>query len=341
MESPHDITWDLRVATRNDIDGVCELISAYSLDMHGIDNDARRNVEMTWAQPGFRVDTDTRVAVTPEGRIVAYAEVEDTEQPHVSVRSWMRVHPEFREQGLGATLLAWTEERAHEAIAQAPKGARVTVSQGVSDSDAQTQELLKDRGYNVIRHFIRMTIELDHDIPEPDWPEEVTVRTLVLDEDLEDMVHAFRDSFQDHWGHIEKPFEEELKEWDYWIRNDEQFDQTLTFLAMVGDEIVGLSLCDPKFCEDPDMGFVDVLGVRRAWRRKGIALALLRHSFREFQRRGQKRVGLGVDGASLTGAHRLYEVAGMRPTRQINAFEKELRPGKDLSLQTLGDDCPA
>ncbi|MCK5586097.1 GNAT family N-acetyltransferase, partial [Candidatus Bipolaricaulota bacterium] len=210
--------------------------------------------------------------------------------------------------------------------------------QGVPDGDVQVNSLFETRGYNIIRHFMRMTIELDHDIPEPVWAQGVSVRAFVFEDDLEQMVHAFRDSFQDHWGHIEKSFEEELKEWDYWIREDEQFDPTLTFLAMAGDEIVGLSSCDPKFSEDPDMGFVDVLGVRRAWRRKGIALALLHHSFREFQQRGQKRVTLGVDATSLTGAHKLYEAAGMEPTRQINVFEKELRPGIDLSLQTLGEE---
>ncbi|MFC2105955.1 GNAT family N-acetyltransferase [Candidatus Bipolaricaulota bacterium] len=335
----NDLT--IRPATQEDIDGICEVIRAYSLEMFDIDNDAKRNVKMTWGQPGFQVDTDTRVAVTSDGQIVGYGEVEDTEEPHVRVGSWLRVHPEFRGQGLEGTLLAWIEERAHEAIAEAPEGARVALTQGVPDVDADVQELSKDRGYKVIRHFWRMTIELDHDIPEPVWPEGVAVRTLVLDEDLEDVVHAFRDSFQDHWGHIEKPFEEELKEWDYWIRNDKDLDPTMTFLAVAGDEIAGFSLSDPKFSEDPDMGYVDVLAVRRAWRRQGIALALLRHSFREFQQRGQKRIGLGVDATSLTGAHQLYEAAGMKPTRQINVFEKELRAGKDLSLETLGGDCPS
>ena len=70
---------------------------------------------------------------------------------------------------------------------------------------------------------------------------------------------------------------------------------------------------------------------------RGIALALLHHAFREFKKRGQQRVGLGVDATSLTGANRLYEEAGMKPTRQINVFEKELRSGVDLSLRTLAE----
>jgi len=75
--------------------------------------------------------------------------------------------------------------------------------------------------------------------------------------------------------------------------------------------------------------------VRRPWRRKGLGLALLLHSFGEFYRRGRRRVGLGVDAQSLTGATRLYEKAGMRVARVYNTYEKELRPGVDLSTQSV------
>ncbi len=58
-------------------------------------------------------------------------------------------------------------------------------------------------------------------------------------------------------------------------------------------------------------GWIDQVAVRRPWR---------------------TRVGLGVDGQSLTGAQRLYERAGMQVTMHIGTYEKELRPGKDLSV---------
>ncbi|MEZ4726737.1 MAG: hypothetical protein R3E79_06345 [Caldilineaceae bacterium] len=66
-----------------------------------------------------------------------------------------------------------------------------------------------------------------------------------------------------------------------------------------------------------------------------LALALLHHAFGEFYRRGVKKVGLGVDASSLTGATRLYEKAGMKPFRQYNTYEKELRPGRDLTTRQL------
>jgi mycothiol synthase len=58
---------------------------------------------------------------------------------------------------------------------------------------------------------------------------------------------------------------------------------------------------------------------------------------REFHRRGKQRVGLGVDAESLTGATRLYLKAEMQPDsrRQWSLFEKELRPGFEISTQAV------
>ncbi len=96
-----------------------------------------------------------------------------------------------------------------------------------------------------------------------------------------------------------------------------------------GDQIAGISLCWPHPDDDPDMGWVGILGVLSPWRRKGLALALLQHSFSEFWRRGKRKVGLGVDASNLTGAMRLYTKAGMSPYRQFDLYEKKIRPGVD------------
>ena len=64
--------------------------------------------------------------------------------------------------------------------------------------------------------------------------------------------------------------------------------------------------------------------MRRAWRRRGLAVALLHASFGEFWRRGERRVQLGVDAESETGAIGLYEGVGMRVEWQADIYEKEL-----------------
>jgi ribosomal protein S18 acetylase RimI-like enzyme len=77
------------------------------------------------------------------------------------------------------------------------------------------------------------------------------------------------------------------------------------------------------------------LGVRRPWRKRGLGLALLHHSFNEFYRRGKRKVGLGVDAQNLTGALRLYEKAGMHVDQAYDTYEKELREGTEISVQSL------
>src|SRR6266540_2882605 len=131
-----------------------------------------------------------------------------------------------------------------------------------------------------------------------------------------------------------KSFEEGLKRWRYFWEK-EGFDPTLLFIAMDGDEIAGINLCLPRSFEDPDLGWVGTLGVRREWRKRGIGLALLRHSFNEFYRRGKRKVGLGVDAQNLTGALHLYEGAGMHVHQAFDQYEKELRPGLEISTQSL------
>jgi ribosomal protein S18 acetylase RimI-like enzyme len=62
---------------------------------------------------------------------------------------------------------------------------------------------------------------------------------------------------------------------------------------------------------------------------------MLHFAFLEFHGRGILRVDLGVDAGSLTSATRLYEKAGMHVAREIYTYEKELRPGRDISKQSL------
>jgi len=73
--------------------------------------------------------------------------------------------------------------------------------------------------------------------------------------------------------------------------------------------------------------------VERPWRRRGVGMALLPHTFRALASRGKRRVTLLVDAGADPdagnpgGATRMYEKAGMHVQRQSLFFEKELRAG--------------
>ena len=99
------------------------------------------------------------------------------------------------------------------------------------------------------------------------------------------------------------------------------FDPTLWFVVKDAGEIAGFSLCWANRFGGPHVGLI---GVRGPWRRRGLGLALLHHSFGEFHRRGERRVGLGVDAENATGATLLYERAGMHVHAEEVVYEKEL-----------------
>ena len=123
---------------------------------------------------------------------------------------------------------------------------------------------------------------------------------------------------------------------DAWERRRKAygFDPSRWFLALEGGEPVGAALC--SFAEG--VGWVDMLAVRRPWRR-GLGLALLRHALGDFYDRGTRRVTLTVDSESPTGATRLYERAGMHVTQQYALYVKELRPGVAVAGAETGDEA--
>ena len=104
------------------------------------------------------------------------------------------------------------------------------------------------------------------------------------------------------------------------------FDPALWFIAEESGEPAGICLCRPEWGADRTLGWVNVVGVRRPWRRQGLGLALLLHAFGELYRRGIERVGLGVHGENPTGAPRLYERAGMVVTRRFDHYARHLGP---------------
>ena len=325
----------VRPAQMSDIETAVALFNAASIAQSGRAEFPIEDIRGEWETEDFHLDTATRVVVSPLGELVGYVEVWDTHSLPVSPWVWGRVHPQFEGLGIGTFLLEWAEVRCREVFPRVPAEALVTMRAGAISTHEPSQALLAGYGMVPTRSFYTMKIELPTEPAAAVFPANIHIITLPNRDDLRAVMNAATDAFRDHWGFVPSPEEDELRHWQQWIGRDHLFDPSLWFLAMAGDEVAGVSLCRSSSSEDPAMGWVNTLGVRRPWRRNGLALALLQHSFAELYRRGRRSVGLGVDASSLTGATRLYEKAGMFIARQFINYEKVLRPGIDLRTQTL------
>jgi len=320
-----------RPARMDDLEPAVDMFNLDARHLVGVDKFILREEANDWQTPGLNLDTDTLVVLTPEDQLVGFYRVWDM-KPHVSLYAWGRVHPDHTSRGIATYLLEWARERASQSIPKAPPEARVIMQGFAITLNQAALNLFADNGMRLVRYFHRMVIDLDSPPPAPQWPQGIEVRNLVLDRDEWPLTLAMVEAFRDHWGFVEEPIEEEHERWMHLVKNNDDFDPTLCYLAWDGDQLAGASICWPHSHEDRQMGWVEELGVRRPWRKKGLGLALLHHSFAEFYRREKHSVGLGVDAENLTGALRLYERAGMHsdPNRRYAAYELELRPGEDL-----------
>ena len=213
---------------------------------------------------------------------------------------------------------AWDEVYA-EAEALARERGAVTV-RAFLPVGHEAEQLLRDRGYRVIRSQWVMEIELGIEAPVESVVEGIEIRPYRHPEDEQRTYEAHEEAFADHWGHHPQTIEQ----WRGFSVDSRDFDPTLWFLAWDGDEVAGYALNAYDRPGDPGYGWVGTLGVRRAWRRRGIGEALLNKSFAALHARGQRHVRLSVDAANPTGATRLYERVGMGVLGSSNRWERAL-----------------
>ena len=317
----------LRRPTMNDIEGILHLTNTCEIELEGRPETTMDTLRLWLESPDFDLATDAWLVLSPEGKVIAFASVEHRQ--HVQIFVGADIHPTYRGRGIGTHLLQLNTERAHQYIAEAPTDARVSMHAWCDEKNTAARHLLEKHDFKKIRSFWRMKIDVRETPPMPKWTEGIRVQTLAENPGLFRAVFdADEDAFQDHWGHIPMNFEE----WEHWTRKRETFDPSLWFLAMDGNEIAAVALCED---EKESGGWVHSLGVRRQWRRKGIGEALLYQAFGEFYKRGIHEVYLGVDASSLTGATRLYERVGMHVHRRADRYEKEIRGGREISTQSL------
>jgi len=326
-----------RAPTLADLEALTDLYNDYWEILFGLRGFTVAEMHRMLTTPGFDLQTSMRVVIAPGGRMAGSIMVRDMACPPVHPGVFGCVHADLEGQGIGTRMLQWAIERARQAVARVPDGVRVSAHFTGSSTHEPTRRLFEKLDLKLMRHFWFMSIDLDKAPPEPAWPDGLVIRTYEERPDLRAVYRAVDDAFQDTWGHVHREEEDGLARWQRRVEDDANFDPSLWFLALDGDEIAALALCAPKTGDDVDMGFVEYVAVRRRWRRRGFGLGLLQHVFGEFYRRGRKRASLSVDAESLTGAMRLYEKAGMRVARQTDAYELELREGDELGTREVGN----
>jgi len=290
---------ELRAPRREDVVAIVEASRRFGME------ETEQDVAVWFDMPSIDMDRNARVAVE-NGAVVGYADVGDRSGDGKML--WLDVKAE---PAAMSALLDFLEARTSQLAAEGAK-----IKAWSPEENSAWRALLESRGYALDSYSFRMRIDLPEQLPTPEWPAGITVRTYGREADEQAVYEAHQESFSEEEDFERDPFDE----WTQWSYR-EPFDPQLWFIAEEDGEIAGIALCRGERGGDKTIGWVNILGVRKPWRRRGLGLALLRHAFAELQKRGRRGVGLGVDGRT-TGAVRLYERAGMHRERTFVWYQR-------------------
>ncbi len=288
-------------------------------DMYTIENQASRYRAVNHFDPQkdvFVIEVDQRVVAT--GRL--FLRVED-DGCHVFVH-FGGVRPEWRGHGLGRTLLRMAEQRMR-AIASQSNGEPFFARTFVADTQPEAEALLRDESYSPVRYHFNMLRSLADEVPDVPSPDGLDVRSVQPDQ-LRAIWEAKEEAFRDHWGSFA------ATEWHYqnWL-NDPDRDVTLWRVAWDGDQVAGMVLGSIHAAENEHLrrkrGWLECVAVRRPWRKRGLARALMMQTMQALKARGMAVAVLDVDADNLTGALRLYENIGFHTIKRWTTYQKQIK----------------
>ena len=289
-------------------------------------------VTIEWRQtPGFLPGRDALILEDGAG-IVAHVnvigEVRDRKVVH-HIEGWVR--QDRRREGIGRALLAWAERHAAENVlarrTPAPELPQV-LGFGVLESIPGALAFATTTGYKPIRFGFQMWRRLSDPIPHFELPAGIEMRP-VREEHHRRIFDADTEAFLDHFEPRERDESDFVATFAF-----PDLDTSIWRVAWEGDEVVG-SVQNAIFPAENErtgvrLGWLEHVSVRKPWRGRGVAKALIVSSMEVHRDRGMEFAALGVDAGNPTGALALYEGLGFRPHRKWINHRKPFDPAAIL-----------
>ena len=147
-----------RIPTFHDAKAVTELMTVCDMANFGGIDTTREDVAKAWqTTPHFDLKTDAWIIGTRKGQLVGYADlrVGRTQEQLVCL---VRIHPNYRERGIGTLFTLLIEERARQLACNAHPRKRVTLSVTVCVCNWRARHLLEREGYMSVKRFWRLSI---------------------------------------------------------------------------------------------------------------------------------------------------------------------------------------
>jgi len=215
---------------------------------------------------------------------------------------------EYWGRGIADLMLQYAEEKCRQIAADMPADTEKSYRVWKKKKAVAFVRFLQANNYQIERYFNCMKRPIELPLDEHSLPPGMEIRP-VEPAHYRAIWDATWEAFKDHWGYT--PPTEEM----YQVSLTDRFFQPhLWKVAWKGDQVCGVvhNFLDEQENEmyNRKRGYTEDISVRREWRGKGVAKALIAESIRMFREMGMDHTWLSVDSENTSGAHRLYESMG-------------------------------
>jgi mycothiol synthase len=235
------------------------------------------------------------------------------------------VVPQWRHKGIGTALLDWVEQRLRAIATTHPPELAKHFQVKAFEFQSDNIRLLDRSGYTPVRYFEQLVRPHLDNIPHFTFPDGLSIRAA-LPEHYRAIWTVVEETFRDCWGC--SSFTE--ASYQAWLADTSHFQPHLWQIvwADATNEIVGHILTFIDAAENDrnqrQRGYTEFIGVRRSWRRRGVARALISRSLQAQKAIGLTESALGVDSENPSGANKLYEQCGFQFAKRQIVFSKPL-----------------
>ncbi|WP_241037135.1 GNAT family N-acetyltransferase [Blastococcus litoris] len=279
-----------------------------------------------WVNDLFDLERDSLAVTSPDGELVAWATVLALPDFRDAFRITLeaRVHPAWRERGIGRALLAWQLQRGREVHAERHPEAPAVLAVEVYTSMPALEGLARRAGLTEERWYFVMERPLT-DLPAVPAVPGVELVPFGWDRD-EEVRRAHNAAFTEHHGSAER----DRATWQTLFTGQRGFRPELSSLAVADGAVVAYSLAYVFEADTAANGYETVdlgqIGVLPSARGRGLAKATIASVLHAAAGRGFRAAALSVDSENVTGALALYEGLGFARRRTQIQWALELPP---------------